>query len=125
VLSLAATVLDARIAWAQSEYSKSIGLWEKAVAGADQLSYDEPPIWFYPMRESLGAALLLRDRASEAERVFRADLERHPRNPRSLFGLRESLVTQGRSADAAWVNRAFEEAWKDADPDVELTLETL
>jgi hypothetical protein len=125
VLSLAQTALDARIAWAQSEYSNSIRLWEKAVAGADRLPYDEPPIWFYPMRESLGAALLLRDRATDAERVFRADLERHPRNPRSLFGLRESLADQGRSADAAWVNREFEAAWKDADPDLELTLELL
>jgi hypothetical protein len=125
VLGLAGTTLDARIAWAQGEFAKSIQLWQNAVAAADQLPYDEPPIFFYPIRESLGAALLLRDRASEAERVFRADLERHPRNARSLFGLHESLVRQGRDADADWVQREFEAAWKDADPDAELSLETL
>ena len=48
---------------------------------------------------------------------------RHPRNARSLFGLHESLVKQGKDADAAWVQRAFEEAWKSAD--VTLTLEAL
>jgi hypothetical protein len=48
-------------------------------------------------------------------RVFRDDLARHPRNARSLFGLHESLLKQGRKADAAWVKRAFDEAWKDAD----------
>ena len=125
VLSLAATALDARIAWASGDFAKSIDLWRKAVAAGDRLPYDEPPIWFYPLRESLGAALLLRDRAGEAERVFRADLERHPRNARSLFGLRASLARQGRSADAAWVQREFEAAWQNADPEVELSLETL
>jgi hypothetical protein len=84
--------------------------------------YDEPPIWFYPVRESLGAALVLTGKPHDAERVFREDLERHPRNPRSLFGLHESLVKQGKDADAAWVQRAFEEAWRNAD--VRLTLES-
>lgn len=86
------------------------------------MPYDEPPIWFYPVRESLGAALVLAGKPHDAERVFREDLERHPRNPRSLFGLHESLVKQGKDADAAWVQRAFEEAWRNAD--VRLTLES-
>jgi tetratricopeptide (TPR) repeat protein len=123
ILGLATIVLDARLAWARGAQQESIGLWTKAVAAADRVPYDEPPVWFYPVRESLGAALVLAGRASDAERVFRADLERHPRNPRSLFGLRESLVRQGKQADAGWVDRAFEEAWKNAD--VKLTLESL
>jgi cytochrome c-type biogenesis protein CcmH/NrfG len=77
--------------------------------------YDEPPIFFYPVRESLGAALLLSGRTGDAERVFREDLERHPRNARSLFGLYECLVRRGEKKDAQWVKRAFDEAWKDAD----------
>src|SRR6185295_17288217 len=112
VLSLAATVLDARIAWAHGERAKSVELWKRAVAAADKIPYDEPPIWFYPVRESLGAALLQSDRAGEAERVFRDDLARHPRNARSLFGLHESLARQEKTADAEWVKRAFDEAWK-------------
>ena len=125
VLSLAASVLDARIAWARGEHEKSVGLWKRAVAQADQIPYDEPPIWFYPVRESLGAALLASGRAGEAERVFRDDLVRHPRNARSLFGLHESLVSQKRDADAAWVKRQFDAAWRDADPGVVLTVESL
>jgi hypothetical protein len=125
ILEIAKTVLDARIAWARGAYPKSIDLWQRAVAAADRVPYDEPPVWFYPLRESLGAALLMRDRARDAERVFRADLERHPRNARSLFGLRESLVRQQQDADAAWVQRQFEAAWRDADPDVQLAIESL
>jgi hypothetical protein len=48
---------------------------------------------------------------------------RHPRNARSLFGLHESLVKQGKTSDAEWVKRAFDEAWKDAD--TTLTIEAL
>jgi len=55
--------------------------------------------------------------------VFRDDLARHPRNARSLFGLHESLVRQEKTADAEWVKRAFDEAWKNAD--TPLTIDAL
>jgi hypothetical protein len=123
VLALAEIVLDARVASANGSKGDAIRLWTNAVAAADKLPYDEPPIFFYPVRESLGAALLLDGKAADAERVFREDLVRHPRNARSLFGLHESLVKQGKTADAEWVKRAFDEAWKDAD--TTLTVEGL
>jgi tetratricopeptide (TPR) repeat protein len=123
ILELAQRVLDARISWAGGDRDRAIALWKEAVTAGDRLSYDEPPAWFYPLRESLGGALLLAGRAADAEQVFRYDLIRHPRNARSLFGLGESLRKQGKSADAAWVDRAFEDAWKNADS--KLTLEGL
>jgi hypothetical protein len=115
VLQIAKVVLDARIAHARGQTDAALAHWQKAVAAVDQLPYDEPPVWFYPLRESLGAALLAANRAADAERVFREDLVRHPRNPRALFGLRESLRRQQKSADAEWVERAFSAAWKNAD----------
>jgi cytochrome c-type biogenesis protein CcmH/NrfG len=75
------------------------------------------------VRESLGAALLMSGRAAEAEQVFREDLQRHPRNPRSLFGLHASLVAQQKTADATWVRRAFDTAWVNGDGP--LTIESL
>ncbi len=124
ILSLASQVLDARIAWAMDAKVDAVAAWKKAVASADRVAYDEPPVWFYPVRESLGAALLLDNKAAEAERVFRDDLVRHPRNARSLFGLHESLIRQGKDGDAIWVKRLFDDAWKDADAP-RLTLESL
>jgi len=115
VLDVAALVLDARIAGARDEPDRAIALWQKAVAAADPLPYDEPPIWFYPIRESLGGALLAAGRAADAERVFREDLQKHPRNARSLFGLEAALARQGKEADAAWVQREFDRAWTNAD----------
>jgi cytochrome c-type biogenesis protein CcmH/NrfG len=56
----------------------------------------------------------------DAEMAFREDLRRNPRNPRSLFGLREALVAQHSNTDAAWVDRQFKEAWKNADVELKV-----
>ena len=114
-LGVASASLDARIAAARGEHDQAIKFWQQAVSAADQLPYDEPPVWFYPVRESLGAALLAAGRPADAERVFREDLAKHPRNARALFGLQASLLKQGRESDAAWVQREFNDAWKNAD----------
>jgi hypothetical protein len=84
----------------------------RAIAVQDTLKYDEPPDWFYPVRESLGAVLLLNGSAVEAEKVFREDLDRNPRNPRSLFGLSEALRAQNRAYDAQFVDKQFQSNWK-------------
>jgi tetratricopeptide (TPR) repeat protein len=123
VLDIALEVLDARIASAQGDRKASIEHWRRAVATQDALPYNEPPDWYYPVRESLGAALARDGQYEEAERVFRADLDRNPRNPRSLFGLLKALEAQKKMADAQWVRQEFEEAWKSAD--VSLRIEDL
>jgi tetratricopeptide (TPR) repeat protein len=115
VLTLAGYVLDARIEEAKGDSAAAIASWRKAVEAQDALAYDEPPGWYYPTRESLGAALLRAGQDPEAEAVFRADLEKNPRNGRSLYGLSKSLEAQKRTADAAFARAQFETAWKDAD----------
>ncbi|HKT51698.1 MAG TPA: hypothetical protein VJV96_15470 [Candidatus Angelobacter sp.] len=112
VLTIAANVLGAKIAFAKHDNQAAIGLLRDAVAVQDTLKYDEPPDWFYPVRESLGAVLLLDGKASDAEKVFREDLERNPRNPRSLFGLSAALKAQKRDYDAQFVEKQFQAAWK-------------
>jgi hypothetical protein len=72
------------------------------------------------VRESLGGVLILNGDYAEAERVFRADLERNPRNGRSLFGLVGSLKKQGKEYDAQLVQGEFEAAWKNADTQLRL-----
>jgi tetratricopeptide (TPR) repeat protein len=115
VLRVAEHTLDARIAWARGDRAGSIESWRAAVAAWDALNYNEPPDWYYPVRESLGAALLINGDAAGAEKVFREDLKENPRNARSLFGLMESLKTQGKREDAAFVETEFKAAWKNAE----------
>jgi tetratricopeptide (TPR) repeat protein len=115
VLQIPAGMLDAQIAEARGDRKAAIASLEKAVAVQDTLAYNEPPAWYYPVRETLGAALLRDGQAATAEKVFRADLVQNPRNGRSLFGLWQSLKAQNKTADAEWARREFEAAWKDAD----------
>ncbi|MFN0085290.1 MAG: tetratricopeptide repeat protein [Blastocatellia bacterium] len=115
IFKIAGHILDARIAAARGNRRAAVDGFRKAAAAHDALNYDEPPGWYYPVRESLGAALLLAGSAAEAEQVFRKDLELNPHNARSLFGLAESLKRLGKTKDAASVQKEFEAAWKNAD----------
>jgi len=112
VLTIAVNVLGAKIAMAKRDQSTAIAMLKDAVAAQDALNYSEPPDWFYPVRESLGAALLMSGDAPGAEKVFREDLDHNPRNPRALFGLHEALKAQGRDYDAGFVQQQFQRAWK-------------
>jgi tetratricopeptide (TPR) repeat protein len=112
ILQIADDVVAAKIAIARKDNATAITRLQNAVAVQDSLNYGEPPDWYFPVREMLGGVLLMDNKADEAEKVFRADLDRNPRNPRSLFGLRESLKQQKRDYDAHYVDREFRSAWK-------------
>ena len=86
-----------------------------AVRLQDEHWFTEPPPWHYPVRQSLGAALLQAGRAAEAEAVYREDLRRNPENGWSLFGLAQSLRAQAKTADAGAVDARFSRAWARAD----------
>ena len=112
IMKIAEDVLGARIALAKKDTAAAIVMLRQAVAIQDTLKYGEPPDWFFPVRESLGAALLMNGDAAGAEKVFRADLDRNPRNPRSLWGLHQALLLQKRDYDAGFVQKQFEASWK-------------
>ena len=81
----------------------------------DQLAYDEPADWFFPIRHLLGSVLIKAGRAADAEIVYRDDLSRHPNNGWALLGLTQSLKIQGRSAEASSARQQLATAWKNAD----------
>ena len=112
ILKIAEDILGAKIAMAKKDPTGAISMLRQAVAIQDTLKYGEPPDWFFPVRESLGGALLMTGDAVAAEKVFREDLDRNPRNPRSLWGLRQALLQQKRDYDAGFVQKQFEASWK-------------
>ena len=120
ILGLALAVLDARIAVAKGDRKAAIGHLEAAVAAQDKVAYNEPADWYYPVRETLGAMLLLDGQAARAEAVFRTDLAKTRRNPRSLFGLWQALVAQAKEVDAELVRARFEEEWQHAEKELKL-----
>ena len=119
IMKISEDVLGAKIAMARKDYTQAISLLTAAVAIQDTLKYGEPPDWFFPVRESLGGALLINGDAAGAEKVFRADLDRNPRNPRSLFGLQQALKAQNRNYDAGFVEAEFHDSWTGGEVKIE------
>jgi hypothetical protein len=111
ILGVAKDLLGAKVAWAGGDRATAVALLREAVSAQDLFYYIEPPDWYGPSRESLGGALLQTGDAVGAERVFREDLARNPRNPRSLFGLMKALQAQQRDDDAGFVRDAFQRTW--------------
>jgi tetratricopeptide (TPR) repeat protein len=112
ILKIAEDVLGAQVALAEKDNAAAAVMLRDAVAVQDTLFYGEPPDWFFPVRESLGGVLLMSGDAKGAEQVFRDDLAKNPRNPRSLFGLDRALKAQDRNSDAWFVEQEFRRAWK-------------
>ncbi len=115
VMKLAREVVAARFG------EDAVAHWRRAVEIQDGLTYDEPPAWYYPVRESLGAELVRSGKAAEGEAVLREGLRKSPRNGYMLFALLESLKAQGK--DMNEVNREFDAVW--AKSDVTLSLGVL
>lgn len=114
-LTLAGLALEGEMALSARRPAEAAAMFRRAAAIEDELGYMEPPTWYYPIRQSLGRALLEAGKPAEAERVYREDLRRFPDNGWSLKGLALALAAQGRSAEAATVQQQLDDAWKDAD----------
>jgi len=120
ILKIAENVLGAQVALAKKDNAAAVSMLRDAVAVQDMLKYDEPQDWFFPVRESLGGVLLINGDAKAAEQVFREDLAKNLRNPRSLFGLHQALKEQDRNSDAWFVEQEFHKAWKGGVPELKV-----
>lgn len=113
ILGIVAAILEGEIHDASGDRRRARRAFEHAVSIEDALTYDEPEPLPFAARHWLGAALLATGRYADAEQVYRDDLEDHPHNGWSLFGLQRALEAQGRpSAD---VDRDFAESWARSD----------
>jgi tetratricopeptide (TPR) repeat protein len=121
VLDLAHEVVLGRIAQKKGEVDGAIGHFERAAALQDGLAYMEPPYWYYPVRQSLGALLLQAGREAEAEAAFRAALKKSPNNGFALFGLAKALAARGDIKAAKEVEARFTKAWAGSSARPDLT----
>jgi len=113
--SVATPYLDGRLALMAGNTAAAITYLRQAVAAEDAVTYDEPPAWYLPSRNSLGDALLRAGDLPAAEQVFRDELAIHAESGRALFGLRAALAGQGRDQEALAVQKRFDRAWRAAD----------
>jgi tetratricopeptide (TPR) repeat protein len=115
LLALAERVAAAELAARAGQSEDAARALQDAIRIEDGLTYDEPPAWYEPVRQRLGAVLLASGRAAEAEQVYRADLKNHPGNGWALFGLSQSLRAQQQPQQAAEAEKRFRQAWRRAD----------
>jgi tetratricopeptide (TPR) repeat protein len=118
-VSVAVHALMGEIATRSGNAAEGIAHFREALKIEDAGLYFEPPRWYYPIRHSLGAALLKAGQPAEAEAVYREDLKRFPENGWALFGLAAALRAQGKTAEAEAADQRFAKAW--AGSDVKLT----
>jgi tetratricopeptide (TPR) repeat protein len=111
LLQLAETVAQARWAYANRQYAKAADLYREAAATEAKIPYMEPPYWYYPVRQSLGAAFYRAGRYDDAAQAFTAALAQSPNNGWALWGLAESERAAGRTLQAAAADAALKRAW--------------
>ena len=111
VLRIAQTLILARIAQANGDTRTAVVRFERAAALQDALPYTEPPYWYYPIRQSLAAALLQAGRYAEAERQFQRALTRAPANGWSYYGLAELYKARGNAAAARKAEADLSKTW--------------
>jgi tetratricopeptide (TPR) repeat protein len=115
VVQIAIEIIAGEIALKRGELEPAIAHFDRAVRHEDALVYQEPPDWHVPSRQNLAIALLIADRAAEAETVLWEDLKRNPEHGWNLALLSKALKKQDKMADAAAIDARLAKSWKGAD----------
>ena len=111
ILKIAQRVLNARLSMEEGDMDMAISQYEDAVSLQDGLPYTEPPYWYYPIRQSLGAALLANDQPARAEKVFFQSLIEYPNNGWALFGLKQAYKDMNQGRSAKYIGGLYKKAW--------------
>ena len=106
-------ILEGEILRQEGRANDGLMALERAVAFEDSLDYDEPEPLPFSARHWLGAALLDAERYADAEQVYRDELEDHPNNGWSYFGLLQALEGQGKRDPQ--IEEAFQASWERSD----------
>ena len=111
VLRIAEQTVRARAAQAAGDLPQATRHFRAAIAAQEHLAYMEPPYWYYPLHQSLGAVLLAQGDLDGAEQAFRTSLVRAPNNGWALYGLTQVLEKRGDRKQAAAMQQRFQKAW--------------
>lgn len=111
VVQTARLVASGRLADARGQLREAVVAYREAVAIQDRLAYMEPPYWYYPVRQSLGAALLRLGELDAARSAFEQSLQRTPNNGWALFGLQQVAQQRGDADAARELGRQLDLAW--------------
>ncbi len=111
ILRLAREVVEGRIAQAKGDHEAAITHFRDAAEIQDTLRYTEPPFWYYPVRQSLAAALLQSGKLDEALAEFQRALKRAPNNGWTYYGLAELYRARGDAKSAQEAEAQLAKTW--------------
>jgi tetratricopeptide (TPR) repeat protein len=111
LLGVAESVARGRLDSAFGRHGDAIKHFEQAAAIEQRIPYMEPPYWYYPVQQSLGAAYYRAGRYDDARKAFEAALAQSPNNGWALYGLAATETKLGRAAPAAAAQAALKRAW--------------
>jgi len=115
LIAIVGGILRAELLVQDRNLDSAIKVLEAAGAVEDDMAYAEPEALPFASRHWLGAVFLEAKRPADAERVYREDLVKHPRNGWSLFGLAQALTDQRKNAEAEKVRAQLNESWARSD----------
>jgi tetratricopeptide (TPR) repeat protein len=99
------------MAQAKGDANAAVSEFEKAATLQDSLNYMEPPYWYYPVRQSLAAALVQAKRYDAAAEQFRRSLMRAPNNAWSYYGLVELHKARGDAMALSKAEELLNQSW--------------
>ena len=115
VLSIATREIEARIAQKAGDQARAASLFAEAASVQDRLPYMEPPYWYYPVHQSIGAALMAQGKPAEAAAAFRDALKRSPNNGWAAAGLLRAAEAQGDQATIEEAKSLMQKNWFGSD----------
>ena len=117
-LEIAREVLLGRAAMIEKDYARAGKHFRKAAERQEKVFGDggDPPIWWYPVRRSLAAALLAQGQVVPALGQARAVLAKWPDDPMSLVVAAQAEEALGRADFAARDRAAARAGWGSGDP---------
>ena len=119
IAAVAHAVVAGEISALKGDTEAALAHLNSAVELEDALVYSEPPAWYIPTRQNLGALLMKKGDYPLAEKVYREDLQRLRQNGWSLMGLYQSLKAQDKNTEAMEIKKEFEGAWQHADINIQ------
>lgn len=111
ILTIAAQVIEGRIAQAKGDHAQAATHFAEAAEIQEHLPYMEPPFWHYPVHQSLGAALLQQGKMQEAEVAFRKALQSSPNNGWAAAGLLQAAEMQQDAGSAGEARALIQKNW--------------
>lgn len=111
IIQLAVPVAEGRYAHSQGKFDEAADHYLAAQVIERTIPYNEPPYWYFPIAQSLGASLYKEGKYTDARAAFRQALFQAPNNGWALYGLELTESKLGNALEARAARAALDNVW--------------